>query len=314
MNDADKQNLNSPPAINGIININKPAGMTSHDVVYRLRKLFGIKKIGHTGTLDPDATGVLPMCIGKATRTSDMLTATDKRYTAEVTLGAATDTQDSSGKVIKSADIKDFGITEAKIMDTLNEFVGEISQTPPMYSAIKVNGKKLYELAREGKEVERKPRIVTVYSIEPLGFDLENNKFTIDVSCSKGTYIRTLCNDIGEKLGCFAHMSSLKRTASGRFVIDDSYTLEDVERMYAAGDRSFLVSLDEIFDDFEKIIVSENKARAICNGKLVTTSGIEEGHIYKVFSESGDFLTISEVRNGKLKILKTFFQQKLNGK
>ena len=302
MNDTDKQNLNSPPAINGIININKPAGMTSHDVVYRLRKLFGIKKIGHTGTLDPDATGVLPMCIGKATRTSDMLTATDKRYTAEVTLGAATDTQDSSGKVIKSADVKDFGITEAKILDTLNEFVGEISQTPPMYSAIKVNGKKLYELAREGKEVERKPRIVTVYSIEPLGFDLENNKFTIDVSCSKGTYIRTLCNDIGEKLGCFAHMSSLKRTASGRFTIDDSYTLEEVERQL---DRMSALTVAQIRElkGIQPKRAPMMQAGTIVIRELMRAGGYEELTVSESSLLAGMAATIDEALRGEKPIV-----------
>ncbi len=291
--------------MNGVININKPLGMTSHDVVYRLRKLLSIKKIGHTGTLDPDASGVLPMCIGRATKVADMLTAQDKQYIAEVTMGSATDTLDASGTVTDTAEVN---VTEEDIRQTLSAFVGDIEQIPPMYSAIKVDGKKLYELAREGKEIERQPRLVRIDSIEVLGFDLENNRFSIKVDCSKGTYIRTLCDDIGRELGCFAHMSALCRTRSGRFDISDSYTLEQVEEMFAKGNTDFFVPVDMVFEEYPRLTLSKRKAHKMCNGTKVAVQGIEEGVVYRVYDEAGNFLTISEAEDGLLKILKTFYQ------
>ena len=291
--------------MNGIININKPLGMTSHDVVGRLRRILGIKKIGHTGTLDPDASGVLPMCIGRATKTADMLTAQNKQYIAEVTLGSATTTLDASGEVTETAEVN---VDEGDIQSVVTEFVGDIMQIPPMYSAIKIDGKRLYELAREGVEVERKPRPVTVEKIEILGIDLENKKFSMKVDCSKGTYIRTLCDDIGRRLGCLAHMSALIRTRSGRFCIDDAYTLDEVEKMAGEGDMSFLVPIDKVFEELPKLILSSRRARLMCNGVRISAQGIIDGETYRVYDESGSFLTISEAENGHLKILKTFYQ------
>lgn len=292
--------------MNGVININKPPGITSHDVVYRLRRLLSIKKIGHTGTLDPDATGVLPMCIGRATKVADMLTAKDKQYIAEVTLGSATDTLDASGAVTETAEVN---VGEADVIRIVSEFVGDIEQIPPMYSAIKVDGKKLYELARDGVEIERKPRQVRVDSIEILKFDLENKKFSMKVDCSKGTYIRTLCDDIGRSLGCFAHMSALERTKSGIFDISRSYTLEEVEEMYERGDMSFLVPVDEVFAELPRLTLSARRAKLMCNGVRVGVQGIDEGVTYRVYDEAGKFLTISECERGVLKILKTFYQE-----
>lgn len=291
--------------MNGVINVNKPLGMTSHDVVYRLRKILSIKKIGHTGTLDPDASGVLPMCIGRATKVADMLTAQDKQYIAEVKMGSATDTLDKSGTVTETAEVN---VSEQDIRDAVSSFIGVIEQIPPMYSAIKVDGKKLYELAREGKEIERKPRCVNIANIEVLNIDLADNRFSIKVDCSKGTYIRTLCDDIGRRLGCFAHMSALERTRSGRFDIEKSYTLEQIEEMLACGDMSFFVPVDLVFEEYPKLILSKRKAHKIRNGTRVAVQGIEEGAIYRVYDESGNFLTISEAENGLLKILKTFYQ------
>ena len=291
--------------MNGVINVNKPLGMTSHDVVYRLRKLLTIKKIGHTGTLDPDASGVLPMCIGRATKVADMLTAQDKQYIAEVTLGSATDTLDASGTVTETAEVN---VTPEEISCAVREFVGDIEQIPPMYSAIKIDGKKLYELAREGKEIERKPRQVRIENIEILSIDLENNKFSMKVDCSKGTYIRTLCDDIGRKLGCFAHMSALERTRSGRFDIAESYTLERIEEMFENEDLSFFVPVDAVFEEYPRLTLSNRKAHKMCNGTRVSVQGIEEGTVYRVYDESGNFLTISEAEDGVLKILKTFYQ------
>ncbi len=291
--------------MNGVVNINKPKGFTSHDVVAKLRGILSTKKIGHTGTLDPDAVGVLPVCVGRATKIADMLTATEKEYVAEVTLGSETDTQDSSGTVLNSAEVS---VTEDDIKKTISEFIGEVSQIPPMYSAIKQDGKKLYELAREGKEVERKPRIVEIKEIEILECDLENNKFSMRVACSKGTYIRTLCHDIGRKLGCFAHMSYLQRTKSGRFTIEKSYTLEEVESAISNGDLSFLEPIDKIFEEYPALYLSERKADKMCNGVRVRTSGLVEGTIYRVYDEKQNFLTISQAENNELKILKTFYQ------
>lgn len=291
--------------MNGIININKPLGMTSHDVVGRLRRILGIKKIGHTGTLDPDASGVLPMCIGRATKTADMLTAQNKQYIAEVTLGSATTTLDASGEVKETSEVN---VDESDIQSVVTEFVGNIMQIPPMYSAIKIDGKRLYELARDGVEVERKPRPVTIEKIEILSIDLENKKFSMKVDCSKGTYIRTLCDDIGRRLGCLAHMSALIRTRSGRFCIDDAYTLDEVEKMAENGNMSFLVPIDKVFEELPKLILSSRRARLMCNGVQISAQGIIDGEIYRVYDESGSFLTISEAESGLLKILKTFYQ------
>ncbi len=291
--------------MNGIININKPLGMTSHDVVGRLRRILGIKKIGHTGTLDPDASGVLPMCIGRATKTADMLPAQNKQYIAEVTLGSATTTLDASGEVTETSEVN---VDECDIQSVVTEFVGDIMQIPPMYSAIKIDGKRLYELAREGVEVERKPRPVTIEKIEILGIDLENKKFSMKVDCSKGTYIRTLCDDIGRRLGCLAHMSALIRTRSGRFCIDAAYTLDEVEKMAGEGDMSFLVPIDKVFEELPKLILSSRRAKLMCNGVRISAQGIIDGEAYRVYDESGSFLTISEAENGQLKILKTFYQ------
>ena len=291
--------------MNGVININKPLGITSHDVVYRLRKLLSIKKIGHTGTLDPDASGVLPMCIGRATKVADMLTAQDKQYVAEVTLGSATDTLDKTGTVTETAEVN---VTKADILKAVAEFVGDIEQIPPMYSAIKVDGKKLYELAREGVEIERKPRQVQIDAIEVLDIDLNAGRFSMKIDCSKGTYIRTLCDDIGRRLGCFAHMSALERTKSGRFDLSESYTLEQIEEMFGNGDLSFFTPVDAVFEEYTKLTLSSRKAKKMCNGTRVSVQGIEDGVTYRVYDESGNFLTISEAEDGVLKILKTFYQ------
>ncbi len=291
--------------MNGVINVKKPMGMTSHDVVYRLRKLLSIKKIGHTGTLDPDAEGVLPMCIGRATKVADMLTAQDKQYIAEATLGSATDTLDASGEVTEVAEVN---IKEDDIREVVSLFVGEIEQIPPMYSAIKVDGKKLYELAREGVEIERKPRKVRIEGIEILDIDLENKKFSMRVDCSKGTYIRTLCDDIGRKLGTFAHMSALTRTRSGRFDISKAFSLEEIEEMFSKGDLSFFTPIDAVFEEYPRLVLSKRRAALMCNGVKVSVQGVEEGQVYRVYDESGNFLTISEAEGGVLKILKTFYQ------
>lgn len=256
--------------INGIINIKKEKGFTSHDVVAKLRGILRMKKIGHTGTLDPDATGVLPVCIGKATKVCDLLTDKDKTYVAQVKLGITTDTLDLTGKVLSK---KDVSVTEERIMEVASSFVGEIEQIPPMYSAIKVNGKKLYELARQGKEVERKPRKVTIHDLKIVDISLEDNEFTMEVSCSKGTYIRTLCQDIGEKLGCGASMKNLVRTKVGRFILEEGYTLEEIQHMVEEEKlEQVLLPIADVFDQLRNCNVSEQGMKFLKNGNKIKAS------------------------------------------
>lgn len=290
--------------MDGIINVNKPSGMTSHDVVSRIRKELGIKKVGHTGTLDPDAVGVLPICVGKATKIAELLTAEKKQYIAEVKLGEVTDTQDSSGTVIE---VYDVNVTEPEISEVIKSFIGVSEQIPPMYSAIKIDGVKLYELARKGVEVERKPRKIEIYGIEILEFKLDENCFTIKVDCSKGTYIRTLCNDIGKKLGCGANMKALTRTKTGNFSIEDSVTLDEIHERVENGDFGFLSSVGEVLSDYDKIIVAERNAFRIRNGIRPEIEGLTEGKHYRVYDESGQLLTLSQMKNGVLVMLKSFY-------
>ena len=212
--------------IHGVLNVYKEKGYTSHDVVAKLRGITKQKKIGHTGTLDPDATGVLPVCFGRATKLCDLLTDKDKTYVAELLLGQETDTQDISGTVLQTADTQ--YLSEEEVEKAVLSFVGSYDQIPPMYSALKVNGKKLYELAREGKVVERKARRVEIKDIQILSMELPIVK--MEVSCSKGTYIRTLCHDIGEKLGCHGCMKSLVRTRVSNFRIEESISLEEINK------------------------------------------------------------------------------------
>lgn len=290
--------------MDGVININKPAGMTSHDVVSRLRRILNMKKIGHTGTLDPDATGVLPMCVGRGTKLSEMLMSSEKQYRAELTLGISTDTQDSSGTVLSQRQVN---VSEAEIRDAISRFIGELEQIPPMYSAIKVEGKKLYELAREGKEIEREPRKVTIHNIEIENINLDKNLVEMTVDCSKGTYIRTLCNDIGEALGCGGHMSALTRTKSGRFEIENTVTLEEIEQRAQDGDFGFITPLAEILAEYRKVILAEKNAWRVKNGIKTSVAGVCEGEIYRIFDEQGNFLALARQENGSFAMLKTFF-------
>lgn len=290
--------------MDGVINVNKPSAMTSFDVIAILRKTLNMKKIGHTGTLDPDATGVLPVCLGKATKLSEMLTASSKQYEAVVKLGITTDTQDISGKIIKTSKVY---TSYEELLNTVKEFVGLQEQIPPMYSAVKVNGKKLYELARSGITAERKPREINIYKIDILNFDDENKTFTMTVDCSKGTYIRTLANDIGEKLGCGAALSSLTRTKSGRFIIDNSYSLDEIKTLSANNDFSFIIPLDEVLVEYDKVILAENNAFKLKNGIKFDVAGLKTGDIYRIYDEKKNFLAIAQKEKNRLLILKTFF-------
>ncbi|MCM1182140.1 MAG: tRNA pseudouridine(55) synthase TruB [Roseburia sp.] len=248
--------------INGIINVYKEQGYTSHDVVARLRGIVGQRKIGHTGTLDPDAVGVLPVCLGNATGLCDMMTDKQKEYEACMRLGVTTDTQDMSGRVLSERAVTvSAGEAEAAVM----RFVGGYEQLPPMYSAIKINGKKLYELAREGKEVARSPRRVEIPYIRILRMELPEICFV--VGCSKGTYIRALCADIGELLGCGAAMSSLKRTRVGNFQIEDAITLNRIEELTAAGRlEEHVIRPDSVFSQYNGAVVRPEACRLLLNG------------------------------------------------
>jgi tRNA pseudouridine55 synthase len=275
--------------INGIMNIYKEAGFTSHDVVAKLRGIVHQKKIGHTGTLDPDAVGVLPVCFGNATKLCDMMTDKSKEYEACMRLGVTTDTQDMSGKILSTSEVN---VTEDEVRKAVMGFVGGYEQIPPMYSALKVNGKKLYELAREGKEVERQPRHVDIPSITitdvSLGVDVSLVSFVVE--CSKGTYIRALCADIGEKLGCGAAMQSLKRTRVGSFRIEEAITLSKVEELAASGEYGrYLLSSDSIFMDYGKANVKSEYIGALLNGN-------------KLYMEQLDFEDNGEIvfRDGEL--------------
>lgn len=297
-------------ALDGLININKCIGITSHDVVYRLRKLFDIKKIGHTGTLDPDASGVLPMCIGRATRIAEFCTSKNKEYRAVLRLGVVTNTQDISGEVLEQNEVV---FDEAKIRAAAERFVGDINQIPPMYSAIKVGGKKLYELAREGVTIEREPRRVRIDDIEFLSFSPDKNEAEMYVKCSKGTYIRTLCHDIGAALGCGGCMSALERTASGKFRIEDSYTLEEVESMYADGNTDFLIPVDKVLEEYDSVVLAEPNAKRLVHGIHPIVYGLREGSRYRVYDEYGAFLSLARVTDGELVGEKNFFGD-TNGK
>ncbi len=293
--------------MDGVIVINKPWGKTSHDMVGFIRKTVGIRKVGHTGTLDPAATGVLPVCIGKATKAADMLTASDKSYRAQLLLGMTTDTLDAEGEILTEQPF-DY-VTIDMLENTIKKFIGEIYQVPPMFSAIKKDGKKLYELAREGKTVEREKRKVFIKRIELLNFDSQKGIADIDVDCSKGTYIRTLCEDIGSQLGCGAYMNQLTRTKSGRFTIDESFTEEEIAELFKNGElEKKLITLSELFSDYESVTVSSKQAELVKNGVRIRKSGLAEGKCYRVFSPDGDFLAVSEYSDGVLILQKSFWQ------
>lgn len=246
----------------GIVNVYKEAGYTSHDVVARLRGIFKQKKIGHTGTLDPDAVGVLPVCLGNGTRLCDMLTDRHKEYIARMRLGIVTDTQDISGKTLEEREAlsKPF-----RVRETIMSFEGDSMQIPPMYSALKVDGRKLYELARAGKEVERAPRPVTIYSIEVL--KEEHPEYVFRAECSKGTYIRTLCHDIGQKLGDGAAMMSLERTRVGEFKAEEAYRIKELEELAGKGELSLaVVPVEKMFTGLPALIVKERALKLLQNG------------------------------------------------
>ena len=291
--------------MDGVIVINKPVGRTSHDMVNFVRRLFGIKKVGHTGTLDPDASGVLPVCIGKATKAADMLTLSDKAYRAQMVFGMTTDTQDASGEILTEQPAE---VDREQFEKIIKEFIGEIQQIPPMFSAIKKNGKKLYELAREGITVEREKRRIKISDIKILNFDNINQTAEIEVYCSKGTYIRTLCEDIGMALGCGAYMNTLERIKSADFTIDRSYTPEELLKMKESGSlESAVVPVDELFSRYERVFLNDFLSQKAKNGIPIRRKGLSEEALYRLYSEKGEFLCISKYEEGALKLEKAFW-------
>lgn len=288
--------------INGIVNIYKEKGYTSHDVVAVLRKVVGQKKIGHTGTLDPDATGVLPVCLGRATKVCELLTDHDKTYEALLLLGKTTDTQDISGEVLEERDPGD--LTEEEVRSCIESFIGEYDQIPPMYSALKVNGKKLYELAREGKTVERKSRKVQIHGIRILEMNLPHVRMEVD--CSKGTYIRTLCHDIGEKLQVGGCMEELERTKVGRFLKEDAVTLDEVRQKMEQGEGAELFTpLDQIFAELPAVTVTDAKAWMSYNGNdlperfLLEKEEWTDGQEVRVYDSRKNFIGLYQYRAPK---------------
>lgn len=304
--------------MDGIINVYKEAGFTSHDVVAKLRGILRQKKIGHTGTLDPDAVGVLPVCLGKATKVCELLTNEDKSYHAVCRLGIETDTQDMSGKVLRSLDHS--MVTEERLRNVIRSFIGETEQIPPMYSALKVNGKKLYELAREGKTVERKPRKIRISEIQLSEINLSAGSFAMDVTCSKGTYIRTLCHDIGQALGTAAVMEHLVRTRVSVFRLEDAMKLSEIEAYMQQSEEALssrMISIDALFSDYAKYQIDHTGISLLHNGNRLPVESLDligdvakqtpgVGEQILVYDENGNFKAIYEFSGNDYKVIKMF--------
>lgn len=284
--------------MDGVLNIRKEKGYTSFDVVAKLRGILRMKKIGHTGTLDPEAEGVLPVVLGKATKLVDLLTEKQKTYEALLHLGLETDTQDMTGKVLREELVN---VTEEEAIAVIRSFLGEQQQIPPMYSALKVDGKKLYELAREGKTVERKPRTVHFYEIEIKKIELPYIRFS--VTCSKGTYIRTLCHDIGQKLGCGGCMEELIRTRSGNFDLEDSMTLAQVEEAVKNGTiENRVIRIGQVLKDYPEIFCTREGDRLLENGNALSEKMVRNNHKegwVRMCDSQGEFRGIYQWDNGK---------------
>lgn len=288
--------------MNGIILVDKPCGWTSHDVVGKLRGILRERRIGHSGTLDPMATGLLVVFAGRATRAVEFAEADSKEYIAGLRLGVSTDTQDTTGNVLNTCETLP---SKDELIAAANGFLGEISQIPPMYSAIKMNGKKLYELARRGEIVERSPRKVTISKLELVGED--KCDYILDIHCSKGTYIRTLCSDIGDKLGCGGCMSSLRRVKAGVFSITQAHTMEQIQAAADLGGLDgIIIPVDTLFTDKPKLTVNEFEEKKLRNGNTIKTKSADG--TYRVYSESGEFLLLAEVKDNLLKTIKSFFE------
>jgi len=290
--------------MNGILNINKSLGMTSFDVVRKIKKIAHTKKVGHTGTLDPEASGVLPVCIGGATKFADYIMKDDKVYRATLRLGIVTDTYDSEGEILRTSDVNS---SEEEIVSAIESFVGRIKQVPPMYSALKVNGQRLYSLARQGIEIEREARDIEIFSIDIIDIDLPCVVF--DVRCSKGTYIRSLCYDIGEKLGCGGAMWGLERTSSGFFTIENSVRLEDLTEENISG---HLIPVEKALWNYPRAAFEEKYANLLLNGVSLmdrnAISGLEMDIMYRVYGPGSKFLGIGKLGRSGFKMVKQLIE------
>ena len=284
--------------MNGIVIVDKPQDWTSQDVTARLRRVFNTRRIGHGGTLDPMATGVLPVFVGRATRAVEFFEHADKVYEASLLLGKTTDTEDITGTVLEE---KPVNVSESDLLAVLEQFRGEIQQIPPMYSAIKVGGQKLYDLARQGKEVERKSRTITIFALELLEFSGDTAK--IRVHCSKGTYIRTLCKDIGQALGCGGCMAALRRTSAGNYTLEQSVKLEELLETEAP--EKYLLAVDSLFEMHPKVTLTEKQALRCRNGNSFSID-LPEG-MYRAYGKQGDFLMLAKVEAGVMSTVKSFF-------
>ena len=288
---------------NGIIIIDKPAGWTSQDVAAKLRGVFHEKRIGHGGTLDPMATGVLPIFVGRATRGVEFFESAEKEYIAGLQLGTVTNTQDTTGEILEENPVS---VTREDVAAALKSFTGQIEQLPPMFSAIKVNGQKLYTLARRGVEVERTPRRITIFELELL--DGAGRSYTFRVRCSKGTYVRTLCHDIGKMLGCGACMSSLRRTKAGMFTLQQAMTLPQLLAFAKENDpQELLMPVDALFSHYPPLIVELGQAEKLRHGAQVKDWHFAPG-TYRVYSITGEFLLLGKVENTVLSTIKSFFE------
>ena len=291
--------------MNGIILVDKPQGWTSHDVVAKLRGIYQQRRIGHSGTLDPMATGVLAVFLGRGTRAVELCENDEKEYVAELLLGIVTNTQDITGEVLEQHPME---VSRQQLEAVLEQFVGPQQQIPPMYSAVKIGGKKLYELARKGQSVERKPRSIVIHELELCDFDGKTAR--IRVVCSKGTYIRTLCHDIGAVLGTGGCLSSLRRTRAGRFAIDDCVTMEQIQQ---ARDQNahmaFLRPVDNLFSGCPAVYLGEKEALRCKNGAENAVSGMPDG-TYRVYGPENEFLMLGQCQNGVLRTVKSFFEVK----
>lgn len=282
--------------LQGILPLHKPKKMTSHDCVAKLRKILKTKKIGHTGTLDPEVTGVLPICIGRATKVAEYMSDYSKTYEGEATIGFSTTTEDFTGEVLEKKPIKTL-FSRQEIETVLKSFRGKIEQTPPMYSAVKVKGKRLYEYAREGKTIERPKRLVQIHELillsDPIVVDEDKVKFSFRVHCSKGTYVRTLAVDIGKKLGYPAHMSGLVRTSSGPFTLADCLTFEEVELKMENGElQESLLKINEALAFLDRIVVDDTTAFKVSNGSVLPLPNGIEANRFTVYNQSGDCLAV----------------------
>jgi len=284
--------------MDGIVIIDKPAGWTSQDVVSKLRGVLHTRRIGHGGTLDPMATGVLPVFVGRGTRAVEFFEHAEKTYETTLRLGISTDTEDITGEVLESREV---GISEAEFLGILPAFRGEIQQIPPMYSALKVGGQKLCDLARRGKTVERQPRTVTIHSLECLGFDGVTAR--LRVRCSKGTYIRTLCKDIGAALGCGGCMESLRRVTAGAYKIENAVPLQTL--IDSPQPEAYLLPIDSLFQQYPPVTLTEKQEKRCRNGGGFTTD-LPDG-TYRAYGQAGEFLALTKAQNGELTTVKSFF-------